>query len=494
MKVDILFIHPGNQKKTYQDLANEFTAIAPPSWTSLLAGSMMRKGKTVAVYDANLRGWTDKMPTALIGEFNPELIVIMVYGHNPSASTQTMPAAGMIANDIKKYNKDIPIAMGGIHPSALPEKTLREEKIDFVIQGEGIYTISELHDYLSGKRKLEDVRGLWYKKDKIPLFTCGAPVTKDLDNELPGYYWEILPDLNFYRAHNMHCFQYFEDSKMIDFSDVRSPYVAMNTSLGCPYNCSYCCINSIFGKSGIRYWSIEKVLSWFDDLVERGVKNIRIDDELFILSPNRVERLCDALIEREYNLNIWVYGRVDTIHNKLLNKLYRAGISWICLGIESGNQNVASSVNKRIHKNVKEVVRSIQNHGIYVLGNYMFGLPEDNLDTMQQTLDLAIELNCEFANFYTVMPLPGSALYKSSQTNSEKWQEYSQHSYETRPMPTKYLTPKEVLQFRDNAFYSYYKNENYLNSIEKKFGLKTRQHIEKMTSIPIRRKLFEEKE
>lgn len=493
MSTDILFIHPGNQKRTYQQLANEFTAIATPSWTSLLAGSCLEKGKTVAIYDVNIDGWDEKLPAEITEKYNPELVVIMVYGHNPSASTQTMPAAGRIAADIREFNADIPVAMGGIHPSALPEKTLEDEKIDFVIQGEGTHTIPELSDYLMGKRGISNVRGLWHKRNAKPEFTGPSPTVENLDDELPGYHWELLPGLERYRAHNMHCFQDFKKSVKEDFSDVRSPYVAMNTSLGCPFKCNYCCINAIFDKPKIRYWSLEKVMGWFDELAEKGVRNIRLDDELFVLSPQRVERFCDMLTERKHDFNIWVYGRVDTVRDSLLSKLKQAGISWICLGIESGNEKVRNHVNKKIGKDIGDVVRTIQGHGIYVLGNYMFGFPEDNFETMRQTLDLAIDLNCEFANFYTVMAIPGSDLYSTAIANGhvfENWQEFSQHSYETRPLPTKHLSSAQVLEFREKAFETYFKNSAYLDSVEEKFGFKTRRHIEKMNTVKIKRKIL----
>ena len=117
---DILFINPGNHKKTYQGLSVEFTAIAPPVWSSLLANYIRKKGHSTFIYDSNIEGWDASKPQELITKYSPRLIVIMVYGHHPSASTQTMPAGIRIVNDIKKYNKDIPVAMGGTHPSALP--------------------------------------------------------------------------------------------------------------------------------------------------------------------------------------------------------------------------------------------------------------------------------------------------------------------------------------------------------------------------------------
>lgn len=497
-KTDILFIHPGNQKRIYQDLSKEYTAVATPAWTLLLANYVRDNGYSVSIYDVNVEGWDERVPSELLSKYNPELVSIMVYGHNPSASTQTMSAAGKIAKDIKSYNKEIPIAMGGIHPSALPAKTLLDERIDFVVKGEGVYSLKELIGYLKGERKLSEVRGVWFKKgDKIES-TFPAPIILDLDSEIGGYAWDLLPDLANYRAHNMHCFQNFEKSIKDDFSDVRTPYVAMNTSLGCPYSCSYCCINAIFGKPKIRYWSLERVMTWFDEIaLKYHVKNIRLDDELFILSPERVEKFCDMLIERNYNLNLWVYGRVDTIRGNLLKKMKKSGINWLCLGIESGNENVRRNVHKNIRTDIRKTVEQIQSNGIYVLGNYMFGLPEDDLNTMEETLKLAKDLNCEFANFYTVMAFPGSELYKTTLEKgvalSDNWNSYSQHSIETSPLPTKYLTGAEVLSFRDNAFHNYFRDSKYLNMIDSKFGGRTRVHLEKMLNISLKREILKGK-
>lgn len=497
MKSDIVFIHPGNHLKTYQDLANEYTAIATPVWTCLLADYIRREGYNVAIYDSNIEGWSAEKASKLLSQYHPELIVIMVYGHNPSASTQTMPAASHIVSELKSINNDIPIAMGGLHPTALPDKTLKEEQIDFVIKGEGIHPVKHLIEYLTGKRNLNSVQGICYRaKDGTCIHSELAKIEKNLDNSYQGYAWDLLPPLTLYRAHNSHTLQYFEESKRCDFSDVRSPYAILYTSLGCPFKCSFCCINALFGDSRIRYWSLDKVIEWIDVLVSKHhVKHIRIDDELFVLSPKRVELFCDMLIERKYDINLWAYARVDTIKDHLLKKMKMAGINWICLGIESASKDVREGVNKHITKNISDIVRRIQYNGIYVLGNYMFGLPHDTLETMRATLDLAIELNCEFANFYSTMAYPGSNLYghwikESPDIIPNSWNGFSQHSYDSKPLPTKYLSPREVLKFRDKAFHTYFTNEKYLTSVKQKFGQKALDHIQRMTTIRLKRRLL----
>ena len=188
----------------------------------------------------------------------------------------------------------------------------------------------------------------------------------------------------------------------------------MQTSLGCPYKCSFCCINAPFGQPGIRYWSPQLVVDQIDHLVHTyGVKNIKIPDEMFVLSEQHVMGICDLIIERGYDLNIWAYARIDTVKDRYLEKLKRAGFNWLALGIESGSQYVRDGVEKGRFgdTDIIKTTDKIKEHGIYMIANYIFGLPDDTQASMQDTLDLAQEINAEWANFYCAMAYPGSPLY-----------------------------------------------------------------------------------
>jgi radical SAM superfamily enzyme YgiQ (UPF0313 family) len=174
----------------------------------------------------------------------------------------------------------------------------------------------------------------------------------------------------------------------------------------------------------------------------------------------------------------------------------KAGITWLALGIETANPEVRDSAQKNMRvKDIAKVVGEIQGAGISVIGNYIFGLPEDTLETMNETLRLAEELNCEFANFYCAMAYPGSELYRTAVEEGwelpEKWQDYSQHSYAMLPLPTRTLPAREVLRFRDDAFHRYFENPVYLEMIEQRFGTAVRKHVEEMTKTRLKRKLLE---
>jgi radical SAM superfamily enzyme YgiQ (UPF0313 family) len=308
--------------------------------------------------------------------------------------------------------------------------------------------------------------------------------------------WDLLPMGN-YRTANWHAMTNGDD---------RKPFASLYTSLGCPFKCSFCCINAPFGNNNLenwdygrnkfRFWDPEFIISEFDQIAEMGIKNVKIADEMFVLYKKHFMKLCDLIIERKYDFNIWAYARIDTVKEEYLETLKKAGVNWLALGIESGNKVVRQDVVKGrfTEVNIVDLVKKVQDYDINVIGNYIFGLPEDTVETMQDTLDMSMELNCEFANFYSAMAYPGSKLYldalKEGWELPETYVGYSQHSYETSPLPTKHISAAEVLKFRDGAFTKYYKNDAYLDMIEKKFGLGTRQGIEKMTEIKLKRKLL----
>ncbi len=482
--VDIVFIKPGSQKILYGELSSyNLTAIEPPLWIALLAAYLRKRGYSVIVYDMEIENSSPEETAQKVTETKPLLVSVFVSGTNPSASTMNMIGAGLLVAAIRQIDPQVKTLLAGLHPSALPESTIRDENVDFVCEGEGFFTFPELIDALKGNVGDLRINGLWSKRDGAAIFGPKALPMKNLD-ELPMPAWDLFP-INKYRAHNWHCFEDIEH---------RQPYSVLYTSLGCPFRCSFCCINALFGKSSIRYRSIESVIEEIDFLVTTyGVKNIKIMDEMFALQEKRVIALCDAIIERGYDLNMWAYARVDTVTKRMLSKMREAGIKWVAYGFESGSKRVIEDVTKGYNmERVKEVVQMTYDLDMYICANFIFGLPEDDYDSMHETLKLMLDINAEWANIYSAMAFPGSQLYELAIEQKwplpESWEGYSQYSYESLPLPTKYLTGGQVLSFRDYAFHTYYQSPRYLNKIKEKFGKDTLNHIEQMAKKHLKRK------
>jgi len=470
-------------------LGSELAAIEPPVWAGLMATYLRRRGQTVHIIDAEADDLTPEETARRASALEPLLTAIVVYGHQPSASTQNMTAAGAICVALRRERPDLKTMLVGGHVAALPERTLREEAADFVAGGEGPITLAELVEALKTARPdLSKVRGLWYRDDGALRSTAPAPLVRHLDAEMPELAWDLLP-MEKYRAHNWHALDGLQ----------RQPYAAIYTTLGCPFHCQFCCIQAPF-KSGekqlglkettnsYRFWSVPSVMAQIDALVTRyGVRNIKIADEMFVLHPTHVLGICEAIIARGYDLNIWAYARVDTVREEMVDTLKRAGFNWLAFGIEAANARVRDDVQKGFgQEDIFRTINRVRQAGINVIGNYIFGLPEDDLATMQETLDLALELNCEFANLYSTMAYPGSALYAYALQQGwplpERWSGYSQHAVDTLPLPTKHVSGAEVLRFRDHAFQIYFSSPRYLEMIERRFGPETVAHIKVMAS------------
>jgi radical SAM superfamily enzyme YgiQ (UPF0313 family) len=498
-RVDLVLINPGGRDRIYQSLGQSLTAIEPPLWVRLIAGYARDRGLSISIIDSEAEEMGPEAVAAAVVERAPRLVCMVVFGHQPSASTQMMIGAAGACMAIRRVSPGTPILIVGGHVSALPERTLREEPVDYACKGEGPATVVALSEALRvaeqagfanpSHEALAAVPGLVWRRGETVVQNLEVPLTKDLDSDLHGNVWDLLP-MHRYRAHNWQCFGNL---------DSRQPYASIYTSLGCPYQCVFCCINAPFATNRYRMRKPEAVVAEIRHLYDNyGVRTFKIIDEMFVLNERHVLAICDALIATGLGpqLNIWAYARVDTVKSHLPKRLRRAGFRWLALGIESGSHYVRDGAGKALRsENIVEIVREIQAADINVIGNFIFGLPDDDLDTMRETMELALELNCEFANFYSAMAYPGSPLYNQALEKGwalpEAWSGYSQHSYDCLPLPTEKVSAAEVLRTRDDAFHAYFSNPRYLGMVAKRFGLDTRRHIEEMSRQRLRRRLLE---
>jgi anaerobic magnesium-protoporphyrin IX monomethyl ester cyclase len=329
----------------------------------------------------------------------------------------------------------------------------------------------------------ERVPGLWYRvNDGGYVSTPRAPLLT-LD-QLRGDAWGLLP-MDRYRAHNWQCFD----------GSPRQPYAAIYTSLGCPYSCSFCCINAPFGKSSYRMRDPQEVIAEVVALHDTyGVSTFKVIDEMFVLNRRHVEAICRGLAALPYahELNLWAYARIDTVDRVDLALMRRAGFRWLALGIEAADGAVRDGADKTmLEADIVTAVATVQSHGINVIGNFIFGLPGDDLRTMAATLRLAMRLRCEFANFYSAMAYPGSQLYATAEPMllPASWSGYAQHGPDCLPLHTGKVSGRDVLAFRDTAFDEYFRSKAYLSMVTERFGLTVAAQITEMLSHRLERRV-----
>lgn len=508
--MDVLLINPNSSAAAYQDLSKVYSAIEPPTWALLLAESCRAKGFGVGILDCDAERLSLAQSVQRITECAAKLVVFVVYGQNPNSGTTSMIGALALANALKNHIPTLTVCFVGSHTSALPMEVLAHDCVDIVLLNEGVYA---LHNLLKSNlaEDLSFIKGIGYKRTgpaKFKIPTLNPPqhvVPQDrMDDDLPGYAWDLLPyrekPLDLYRAHFWHA--EFDHGK-------RTPFAAIYTSLGCNFGCDFCMINILHRvdngdginsshSRGMRFWSPAWVSREMRKLAQLGVRTLRISDEMFFLNRRYYTPILQDVIDQEFGFNMWTYSRVDTVRNDALNLFKRAGVNWLALGIEAGNQLVRQEVSKGSFQevNIREVCKTISNADINIISNYIFGFPDDNFQTMQETLNLALELNTEMANIYPCQALPGSPMYHAAIKNGwalpDSYEGYAFLSYESQPLPTKYLTSAQVLKFRDEAWQTYFTNPAYLKLVERKFGSLERSNIEDMTKIHLKRKILGE--
>lgn len=511
--MDVLLINPGNRDGIYQGLGSKFAAIEPPTWALLLAESVRVKGFKVGILDINAENLTDEKVLERIQLLNPAFIIFVVYGQNVNAGITSMSGVSSTTKSIKQKFPSLPISIIGSYPQALPKKCLEDEKsIDFVFTNEGVYALAHVLELDSiTPNSLAKIRGIAYRDElgiKINKSEELVP-TERMDIDLPGYAWDLLPfaqhPLDLYRSPLWH--GEYDHEK-------RSPYAAIQSSLGCLFACTFCMINIVnrndeveIGVAGnyskMRFWSPEFMIKQFDILAEMGVRTIRIVDEMFLLNRKYYIPLCEKLATREYakELRMWAYSRIDTVGNtETLTKVRAAGIKWLALGIESAVRSVRLEISKGKFEDVdiENIISRIHDADIEVMANFIVGLPGEDHAMMQKTLDLSKQLCTSGWNMYPAMALPGSQLYKNlldSNSGSDQipksYEDFSFFSTSTTPLSTEYLSSKEVLKFRDNAFTEYHTFAPFLDRIERIFGKNAREQVMDLTKVELRRNLLE---
>lgn len=500
-QLDLLVISPSAAEKLYQGLASKFSAIEPNIWAGLLANSARSKGFSVKMLDIGAERLSQIEAAIEVKYINPRITLIVAAGQNPNSSSADMQGVVDLADELKKINFQGKICVVGPHVNALPHESIEIPSLDIIFSNEGVYALNNLLSSDLTDLSLSKIKGIGYKnlEGKSFLNEPEQIVPHDrLEYDLPGMALDLYPDFNKYRTSTWHA-NYNEENI--------SPFASIYTSLNCPYQCSFCLINIIARTNNdknisakdsniFRYWPPEFTIKQLEKLSARGVKTLKIADEMFVLNPKHFLKLCQLIKERNLDFQIWCYTRVNTIKEKYLNALKEAGVQWFGLGIESGDTTIRQEVTKGHFKEVdiRDIVRLIHSYDLNITGNFIYGLGHDNYETMQTTYDLSCELNTANMNAYTAMCLPGSPLYLEAKEQNKKLPQnfsgYGFLSYDCQPNSTEHLTAEEVLKFRDEHVTKYFQRPEFLQIIKNKFGDKAVNSIKELYNIKLRRQIL----
>jgi radical SAM superfamily enzyme YgiQ (UPF0313 family) len=305
-----------------------------------------------------------------------------------------------VSKCVKDKYPDLPVIWGGIHPSLLPEQTLKNPLVDIVVIGEGEATLQELVKTLEGGGSLDQVSGISYLQDGQYHFTGSRPFV-DLNEQPPLAYH--LVDMNLYRR------QIFS-----------SDHVSFNSSRGCVHQCAFC-YDSVVHKRKWRAMAPGTVVENLKRVIQDyDIHGFNFTDDNLFVNMKHAYQVMEEIVRADLKIRIGkLHIRIDDIHKMdkgFLDLLVRAGIERLTIGVESGNQRILDLIKKDLTpEQVLEASRKLINYPIVPVYLFMMGLPTETPDELRQSIQLARQLLSEnpraSKSFNIYIPYPGTELF-----------------------------------------------------------------------------------
>ncbi len=396
-----------------------------------LASNINRRENEVRVIDLIVAGKNPlKYFTKLIKDYSPDIVGFTCMAFQYSDTMKYI-------NLLKKFKPETITILGGYYPTVDYETIINSEDInfiDYIIIGEGETTFNNLINALNGKKDLHNIPGLIYKD--------GKNIIKNLNLQLANLDEIKLPDRSVRLIKNgFYCNGYKAD--------------AVETSRGCVYDCGFCCINKMYGKS-YRKFNFERIISDIKDAVKYGAKAIMFVDDNITLDGNRFLELCYRIKEEKLNhIKYLIQASVNGIKRTpaLPKAMREAGIEWVFLGIENANKNMLKFVNKDSQldpSDTEDVVKSLNENNIITIGGFILGYPEDNEESIRYNFEFAKRIGIAIPIFNILTPYPNTKvreelIRKNLITNLNDYSKYDCWEVNIR---TKYLTTEQIYKIR----------------------------------------------
>jgi len=370
---------------------------APPLGLAWIAAVLEQSGHKVKIIDTPTLKITLKDFIAEVKSWSPDIIGI-------SLQTPTAPKGYRAILELKKELPDVPIVVGGTHPTYMYEEALNNGA-DVVVRGEGEYTALELVNTIESKgmdfNELKKVDGIAFRdRDGKVVVTKPRPFIHDLD-ELPWPARHLLP-MDKYTLFN----------KPIRIAHIMA-------SRGCPYGCMYCITSYYWGRK-IRFRSAENVVREIEHLVEKyNVRQVVFSDDELVVNRKFMYDMIRGLKERGLDVTFACGARVDHVDREYLKFLYDSGCIALYFGVESASQATIDRIGKRITLDqALKVFQWIKELKGFATGSFILGFPWETIDDMKKTVDFAIKLDPSYAQFTVLTPYPGTPLFELAVKNN----------------------------------------------------------------------------
>ena len=466
----VLLIYPPFSLASY-----ERPIVTPPLGLAYIGAVLEEAGHKVEILDTIALNW--KTPIKIKGRIHLgqkwEDINDEIKRSKPDAVGISCPFscqsrnAHKVAELVKAYDTDVPVIMGGAHPSTLPKSVLRDQNVDYVVIGEGELTMLNLLKTLLKGASFNEIDGFAYREEGKTVINPKKKFIEDLDS-LPFPARHLLPMKEYFDAKASHGPEL-----------MRSPFTSMITSRGCPFNCVFCSIHTVWGRKW-RPRSPDNVLLEIEHLIDvYRIREIHFEDDNLTLNKKRMEKICDLILDRGLDIKWFTPNGVAiwTLDKNLLEKMKKSGCYKLSFGIETGCPQTLKFIKKPINlTHARQVIRWANDIGIWTHGFFVIGFPYETREAIYETLNFAVGSDLDFASFFIATPLPGTELLEIVKKegligNDPIW---ANQNVSSATLNTKFLTSEEVNSLRRELYMRFFKGRipSFLNPRKSALRLK----------------------
>ncbi|SNQ61516.1 B12-binding domain-containing radical SAM protein [Candidatus Methanoperedens nitratireducens] len=415
----------------------EKNSVLPPYSLLQVASLLRKRGHEVSLIDANGENINYPALEKMVSGMSYGAVIFRFISATFDWDMQT-------ATISKKYSDAPTIGICWTLGSSAKTVLNEAKNLDIYLRNEYEVVAPELIDRLSAGDKLSDVAGIAYRHEgEIKVNRDASPIQNYDDIPLPAY--DLLKSFNPYYADTKH----------------GQPFTIMYTSKGCPNSCIYCTMANTKWKAR----SAESVIEELRHLKQNyNIKTIMFFDEAFTINRKRVEKITQAIIDERLDIKWYCNSRVDRIDRDLLKKMKQAGCKAVCMGIESGSQKVIAGADKRISvEKSAEAIKMVKDAGIKVYCSFIFGLPGENRDTINETIEFIKRTLPTGGEFNIATPYPGTKLYEIAMEKGWITGQYDfrRMNQNKSIMRTEELTTEEIDRARKQAHYALFLNPRW---------------------------------
>lgn len=425
-------------------------ALYYPLWLIYAAAYCEKAGHEIRFLDAPAKQMDEAQSLSAIMQEAGDT-KLFVY----DTSTPSIKSDVAFAVSVKERFPDSFALLVGTHPSACPEETLSySPHVDAIAFGEFDETVLELANALESGSDITQVRGLCLNGVNGCKRTPLMPAMKNLD-EIPFASEFIHKYLN--------PRDYF-------FAAATYPSIQIFTARGCPFSCNFCVYPQTMHGHAFRSRSAENIVAEFEYIAANfpEVHEVVIEDDTFTATKKRVLEICKLLVERGVNKRLrWLCNARVNLDYETMKAMKEAGCRLIIPGIESGSQQILDNISKGTKvEQFQEYVDNAKKAGLLIHACYMVGNQGETKETMQQTLELALKLNTDTAQFFPLIPYPGTGAYEWARSNGYIELDYSKYCMpdgtHNTVLSLPHLTAQEMVDFCNMARRKYYLRPRYI--------------------------------